>query len=79
MINEPYAVHGHGVFVTLGILDSQYDPSMSVDSAFQLQENCVLKLKKRFVVNNDQFSVRVVKKEGIKHLPTLLINLSVSP
>ncbi|VDD82195.1 unnamed protein product [Mesocestoides corti] len=72
MINVPYAVHGHGGFVALGILDSQYDPSMSVDSALELLENCVRELKKRFVVNNDRFSVRVVNKEGIQHLPDLV-------
>ncbi|VDD78801.1 unnamed protein product [Mesocestoides corti] len=72
MINEPYAVHGRGVFVILGILDTRYDPLMSVDSAFQLQENCVLKLKKRFAVSNNRFSVRVVNKEVIHHLPDLV-------
>ncbi|VDD84050.1 unnamed protein product [Mesocestoides corti] len=71
MINVPYAVCGHGVFVTLGIFNSQYDPSMSVDCAFKLQENFVRELEKRFVVNNDQIPVCVVNKKGINHLSDL--------
>lgn len=72
MVKVPYAVHGHGGFVTLGILDSQYDPTMNVDAALQLLQNCVKELQKRFVVNNDRFVVRIVNKEGIQHLPDLV-------
>ncbi|VDD84370.1 unnamed protein product [Mesocestoides corti] len=66
MINVTYAVHGHGVFIASTIY------LLSVNRAFKLQENCVLKLKKRFDVNNDRFSVRVVNKEVIHHLPDLV-------
>ncbi len=72
MVKVPYAVHGHGGFVTLGILDSQYKPGMNVDEAVNLLKNCVKELQKRFVVTNDRFVVRIVNKDGIKHLPDLV-------
>ncbi|KAL5107776.1 Proteasome subunit beta type-2 [Taenia crassiceps] len=72
MVDVPYAVHGHGSFVTLAILDSQYDPAMKIDHALILLKNCINELQKRFVINYGRFIVRVVNKEGIENLPDLV-------
>ena len=72
MLDMPYAVHGHGSYVTVGVLDSQYDPAMNVDEALVLLKNCVKELQKRFLINFDRFVVRIVNKDGIEQLPDLV-------
>nr|CDS26117.1 proteasome (prosome macropain) subunit beta [Hymenolepis microstoma] len=72
LIDLPYAVHGHGGYVTLGILDSEYDPAMNKDAALNLVKMCVAELRKRFLLNFDRFVVKIVDKDGIKRLPDLV-------
>ncbi|VDN99298.1 unnamed protein product [Rodentolepis nana] len=72
LIDLPYAVHGHGGYVTLGILDSDYDPAMNMDAALNLLKMCVAELRKRFLLNFDRFIVKIVDKDGIKRLPDLV-------
>lgn len=72
MIDVPYAIHGHGGLVTLGILDSQYDPAMTKDAALELVTKCIAELKTRFVLNFDRFVIKFVDKTGIVWAPDLI-------
>ncbi|VDM01806.1 unnamed protein product [Schistocephalus solidus] len=72
MVKVPYAVHGHGGFVTLGILDSKYDAKMTEANAVHLLKACVDELQKRFVITQDRFVVRVVDKDGVRQLPDIV-------
>ncbi|VDL63245.1 unnamed protein product [Hymenolepis diminuta] len=72
MIDLPYAVHGHGGYVTLAILDSEYDPAMTRNAAVNLVKKCIAELQKRFLLNFDRFVVKIVDQDGIKRLPDLV-------
>ncbi|VDN30204.1 unnamed protein product [Dibothriocephalus latus] len=72
MVKVPYAVHGHGGFVTLSIMDSKYDAKMTEANAVQLLKACVDELQKRFVITQDRFVVRVVDKDGVRQLPDIV-------
>ncbi|KAL7059049.1 hypothetical protein AAHC03_013200 [Spirometra sp. Aus1] len=72
MVKVPYAVHGHGGLVTLGILDSKYDAKMTEANAVHLLKACIDELQKRFVITQDRFVVRVVDKDGVRQLPDIV-------
>jgi len=68
MIKVPFAVHGYGGMFTLSIMDRHYKKDMTRDEAMALLKMCLTEIQKRFLVDNPQFKVRVVGKNGVEDL-----------
>ncbi len=69
-------VQGHGGMVNHSILDTKFDPKMTVDQAVALVKECVEQLQKRFAITFDRFCVRVINKDGINTLEDITLPLS---
>jgi 20S proteasome subunit beta 4 len=62
------AAHGYASYFALSIMDRYYKEDMSVAEATELMQKCVKELATRFVLNLNQFSLKLVDKNGIQDL-----------
>lgn len=68
MIKVPFAVHGYGGMFSLSIMDRHYKKDMTKEEAVHLLKMCITEIQKRFLVDNPQFKVRLVRKTGVEDL-----------
>lgn len=68
MAKVPYAAHGYAAFFISGLLDKMCKPVMTLDDATEVMRACIKELGKRFLVNADQFSFRVVDRDGTRSI-----------
>lgn len=64
MAQVPYAAHGYASFFVSGLLDRLCKTEMTADEAKQVMQACVTELGKRFLVNAEQWSFKLVDKDG---------------
>ena len=62
----PYAAHGYGSFFVLSTLDRHYERDLSEEEALELIRKCIHEIHTRFLVNQPNFRVKVVNKDGIR-------------
>merc|ERR1711916_36840 len=72
MITDSFAVHGYGSYFCLSILDQFYKDGLTEDEAVSLVDNCVQELAKRFVLNLQDFKLKVVDANGVRELKNAL-------
>ncbi|XP_028042130.1 proteasome subunit beta type-2-like [Bombyx mandarina] len=70
-VKVPYAVHGFGGIISLGILDDLYRPTLSQTEAYEVLKVCIREIQKRLFANLKNFQVKIVSRCGIKTLPTI--------
>ena len=63
----PFAAHGYAGHFVLSLLDRHYRPGMGVEEAIELFQLCMAELKTRFIVNLPEFSVRIIRSDGIEN------------
>ena len=68
MAKVPYAAHGYASFFVSGLLDRLCKTSMTLDDAKDVMRACIKELSKRFLVNAENFSFRVVDKDGARSI-----------
>eukprot|EP00211_Chloroparvula_japonica_P015388 CAMPEP_0119131972 /NCGR_PEP_ID=MMETSP1310-20130426/11059_1 /TAXON_ID=464262 /ORGANISM="Genus nov. species nov., Strain RCC2339" /LENGTH=199 /DNA_ID=CAMNT_0007122575 /DNA_START=252 /DNA_END=851 /DNA_ORIENTATION=+ len=66
-----FAVHGYASFFSYGILDKYYKENMTVEEAVELLRKCLFEIKKRLVINQARFMVRIVDRNGVRLLDTI--------
>ncbi|XP_067003302.1 proteasome subunit beta type-2 [Anabrus simplex] len=66
-----FTSHGYGGMFSLSIMDRYYKRDMTVEEGYELLKKCVREIKKRFVVNLPNFTVKLVDKDGVKVLPPI--------
>ncbi|SPO28845.1 probable multicatalytic endopeptidase complex chain PRE1 [Ustilago trichophora] len=62
----PFAAHGYGAFFAMSTLDRYHRPDMPLDEGLDLLRRCINELKKRFIVDLGDFTVRVVDRDGAR-------------
>ena len=62
----PYAAHGYGSFFVLSTLDRHYQRDLTVEEALDVMRKCVHEVQTRFLVNQPNFRVKVIDKDGIR-------------
>lgn len=75
MIRLPFGMHGYGAFFILGTLDKHYRYDMNEQEAYELLRKCIGQVHRRLVVNLPSFNVKIVKKEGIRNLDDIVIDV----
>jgi|UniRef100_A0A7S4CWQ4 20S proteasome subunit beta 4 len=71
MQQVPFATHGYGGTFCMAILDRYYKEDMTEDESKALMQKCIDEVKKRIVINNSKFCVKIINKDGIKVLPQM--------
>ncbi|BDB97172.1 archaeal proteasome endopeptidase complex subunit beta [Saccharolobus caldissimus] len=64
LIEDMYAAVGSGARVAIGVLESEYDPKMSLDTAEQLAIKAIKASIERDVTSGDGIDVGVIDKNG---------------
>ncbi|KRX06461.1 hypothetical protein PPERSA_05074 [Pseudocohnilembus persalinus] len=57
---------GYASYFTLGLLDNYYKKDLTLEEGKQIIQHCANELKSRFIVNQPNFKVKVITKEGIE-------------
>ena len=65
----PYAAHGVGAALVLGHLDGAYDADMSRDAAVDLVAACLDVLRRRYALNLDAATIKVLDGAGCETIP----------
>jgi len=61
-----YGLQGHASNFCLSIMDREWKQGMSEQEALDIIEKCIKELQIRFLLNQTNFIVKVVDKEGIR-------------
>ncbi|CAH0694867.1 unnamed protein product [Spodoptera exigua] len=68
-LRVPFAVHGFGGLLCLGILDRYHKPEMTEEEAYEVIKQCIREVHSRLFVSLPNFLVKVINKDGIKEMP----------
>lgn len=68
MAKVPYAAQGYASFFVSGLLDRTCKPSMTLDEVKDIFRACIKELGKRFLVNAEHWSFKIVDKDGTRDL-----------
>ncbi|KAK9764999.1 Proteasome subunit beta type-4 [Basidiobolus ranarum] len=64
----PFASHGYGAFYLMSLFDRFHRPDINTEEAKVLVQKCIEELKRRFIVNLPNFSIKIIDREGIRDL-----------
>uniref|UniRef100_A0A7S1NG49 Proteasome subunit beta n=1 Tax=Eutreptiella gymnastica TaxID=73025 RepID=A0A7S1NG49_9EUGL len=68
MEKVPFATQGYGGTFCMAILDRYYKEDMTEAESQALIGRCVDEVRKRIIINNPKFCVKIINKDGIKVL-----------
>lgn len=68
MSKVPFAAHGYASFFVSGLLDRVCKPSMTLDEVKAAMAACIKELGKRFLVNAENWSFKIVDKDGARDI-----------
>lgn len=63
-----YGAHGYASYFVSSIMANSYCNQLSLEQALDIAKQCVFELRKRMMVAQDSFIVKLVDSEGIKVL-----------
>ncbi|KAL7530679.1 hypothetical protein ACHAWF_006476 [Thalassiosira exigua] len=63
-----FGAQGYASNFTLSIMDRDWDEGMTEDQAVKIVEKCIRELKMRFLINQSNFIIKVIDKEGVRTL-----------
>jgi 20S proteasome alpha/beta subunit len=61
-----YGAQGHASAFCLSIMDRDWKEGLTEEEAVQIVEKCIKELQVRFLLNQSNFMIKVVDKEGVK-------------
>eukprot|EP00993_Chasmostoma_nieuportense_P003545 NODE_4254_length_817_cov_92.833333_g4096_i0.p1 GENE.NODE_4254_length_817_cov_92.833333_g4096_i0~~NODE_4254_length_817_cov_92.833333_g4096_i0.p1 ORF type:complete len:232 (+),score=52.52 NODE_4254_length_817_cov_92.833333_g4096_i0:56-697(+) len=68
----PYGTQGYGGSFCMAILDRYYKETQTEAESVELIGQCVAEVRKRIIINNPRFTVKLINKDGIKTLPPIV-------
>lgn len=68
LVHVPFAAHGYAAYLTLSTMDRYHRPDMSLDEGLDLLRRCIDELRKRFVIDVGNFTVRVIDADGVRQV-----------
>lgn len=66
LVKMPYASHGYASYFTFSIMDKYWKPEIKLEEAMEIMKKCIKEIQKRFQLQQPNFKVRVVNKEGTR-------------
>lgn len=58
--------HGYAGYFTASVLDNAYKVAMTKDEGLEAIRNCIKEMKARFLIDQPNFLVKVITKDGIE-------------
>ncbi|CEM33112.1 unnamed protein product [Vitrella brassicaformis CCMP3155] len=65
--------HGYAAYFVMSILDRHWKPDMTEEEAIEVAKLCFDELKRRFLISQSSFVVKIVDKDGVRTLPRFAI------
>lgn len=65
-VKANYGAQGYASNFCLSIMDRDWDEGLTQDQAIKIVEKCIKELKMRFLMNQNNFILKVVDKEGVR-------------
>jgi len=67
-VKAKYGAQGYASNFCLSIMDRDWDENLNEDAAVVLVEKCMKELQMRFLINQSNFIIKVIDKEGVRTL-----------
>jgi 20S proteasome subunit beta 4 len=67
-VKANFGVQGYASKFCLSIMDRDWEEGMNEEQAVNLVEHCIKELQLRFLINQSNFIVKVIDKEGVRTL-----------
>lgn len=68
VIETSKAAHGYAEFLTSSVLDTLQTKDMTEEQGIEAINHCLNTMKDRFVISQSSFTIKIVRKDGIKIL-----------
>lgn len=63
-----YGAQGYASNFCLSIMDRDWDEGLTEDQAVKIVEHCIRELQMRFLINQSNFIIKVIDKDGLRTL-----------
>lgn len=63
-----YGAQGYASNFCLSIMDRSWNEGLNQDQAVEIVEHCIKELEMRFLINQSNFIIKVINKEGVRTL-----------
>jgi 20S proteasome alpha/beta subunit len=63
-----YGAHGYASYFVSSIMANSYTNQLTLEQAIAISQQCVFELRKRMMVAQDHFMIKVVDAQGIRTL-----------
>ncbi|XP_017468117.1 PREDICTED: probable proteasome subunit beta type-2 [Rhagoletis zephyria] len=70
-VEVKYSGQGYGAMFCQSIFDREYKAGLNKDEAYKILEHCVKEIQKRLVINQKNFKVALVNKDGVSSMPDI--------
>ncbi|KAI9031156.1 nucleophile aminohydrolase [Hyaloraphidium curvatum] len=71
MVKVPFGAHGYSAYFCSSVFDRHWKPDMNLDEAKDVLKKCIHELRTRLVINQGEFLVKMIDKDGIHVLEAM--------
>lgn len=68
VIETSKAAHGYAEFLTASVMDTLETKDMTEEQGMEIINKCLESMRTRFVMSQTSFTIKIVKKDGIRIL-----------
>jgi 20S proteasome subunit beta 4 len=66
VIETSKACHGYAEYLTSSVMDALQTSELTEEEGLKIIEKCLNSMRDRFVISQSSFSIKVVRKDGIR-------------
>ncbi len=66
VIETSKAAHGYAEYLTSSVMDTLQSSELTEEQGLKIIDRCLNSMKDRFVISQSSFSIKVVRKEGVR-------------
>ena len=66
VIETSKAAHGYAEYLTSSVMDTLQSSELTEEQGLKIIDKCLNSMKDRFVISQSSFSIKVVRKEGVR-------------
>jgi len=71
MVKVPFAAHGYAGYFCSSVFDRHWKPYMTQEEGMDVLKKCINELRTRLVLNQGEFLVKLITKDGIQVLENI--------
>jgi 20S proteasome subunit beta 4 len=68
MQKVPYGAHGYASYFVSSVIANSYKNNLSLEEAIEISRQCVFELRKRMIITQEHFILKIVDQQGIREL-----------